>query len=480
VEKLNVEFKKFFSDKNFTYKSYVLEGNIYRMKKLMQLLDRHEIKYGFISDVSVKGFDYESSAQKSTSITHGLVVSTNQPKAKMVKVLFERNAKLSDSLTYDITAWSIPYAYGLNTIASKTIVPYEKNNTGFEFPLRIPEKTNSVAYVADWKNVADAAFLGQLLQAGIRVRFTEKAFTANGKTFDRGSLIITRGDNKKLDKFDDLVFDIAVLNFIQLSSLSSGFSDNGVDLGSPDVKEIKMPKVAVMSGKATNSLGFGELWYFFEQELKFPVTNINSDNFSANTLNSFNILILPNGNYRSTLNKEKLKALKNWVSRGGKVIAIGSSLNTFVGKDGFGLTKKEKSDEEKDKNNVVAYAKSERTNVSNYITGAIFKTKVDNTHPLAFGYGDSYFTLKLGSNAYNYLENGYTVSYLEDTKAVSGFAGHKAAKNIQNTLVFGEQRIGNGSMIYMVDNPMFRAFWENGKLFFVNAIFLVNNNSFEL
>ncbi|MGH1383907.1 hypothetical protein, partial [Kordia sp.] len=74
----------------------------------------------------------------------------------------------------------------------------------------------------------------------------------------------------------------------------------------------------------------------------------------------------------------------------------------------------------------------------------------------------------------------YTVSYLEDNKAVSGFAGYKAAKNIKNTLVFGEHRIGSGSMIYMVDNPMFRAFWENGKLFFANAIFLVNNNSFEL
>lgn len=65
-----------------------------------------------------------------------------------------------------------------------------------------------------------------------------------------------------------------------------------------------------------------------------------------------------------------------------------------------------------------------------------------------------------------------TVSYLEDNTAVSGFAGHKAIKNIKNTLVFGEHQIGNGSMIYMVDNPMFRAFWENGKLFFCQCYFL--------
>lgn len=475
--KLNTEFKKFFSSTDFTYKSYVLEGNTDRVNKLAKLLDRHEIKYGFISDVPVKGFDYENGTQKSTTVTHGLVVSTNQPKSKMVKVLFEPKAKLSDSVTYDITAWSIPYAYGLKTVASKTIVTPDAPNKSF---IQNTPNENATAYVARWNTVKDAAFLSQLLQKGIRVRFTEKAFTSSGEKFEKGTLIITKSDNKNTDGFYKIVNDLAQKNEITLSSLSSGFSDSGVDLGSPDVKEIKMPKVAVLSGDATSSLGFGELWYFFEQELKFSVTNVDSANFSASTLNSFNILILPNGNYNSLFDKKQLKTLQNWVSRGGKVIAIGSSLQTFVGKDGFGLSKKEKEEEKKDANNVVSYARSERERISNNITGAVFKTKVDNTHPLAFGYGDSYFTLKLGSSAYSYLKNGYTVSYLEDNKAVSGFAGYKAAKNIKNTLVFGEYRIGSGSMIYMVDNPMFRAFWENGKLFFANAIFLVNNNSFEL
>ncbi|QHI38826.1 hypothetical protein IMCC3317_42260 [Kordia antarctica] len=475
ADKLNLEFKKFFSKNDFTYKSYVLEGNQNRINKLAELLDRHEIKYGFTSNSSVKGFDYESSSQKSTTVPFGLVVSTNQPKANMVKVLFEPNATLSDSLTYDITAWSIPYAYGLKTVASKTLVASDPINKVFA----VNAEKDATAYVARWNTVNDAAFLSDLLQKGFRVRFSEKPFTSGGNTFDSGSLIITRSDNKNIEDLHKKVTDIANTSEITLSSLKSGFSDTGVDLGSPDVKEIKMPKVAVMSGKATRSLGFGELWYFFEQELKFPVTNINSSDFSANTLNSFNVLVLPDGNYESLFDEEKLKLLKNWVSRGGKVIAIGSSLKIFEGKDDFGLSKKEK-DEEDAKKTIVSYAKSEREKISNLITGAIFKTKVDNTHPLAFGYGESYFTLKLGSTAYNYLEKGYTVSYLEDTKAVSGFAGYKAAKNIENTLVFGEHRIGRGSMIYMVDNPMFRAFWENGKLFFANAVFLVNNTSYEL
>lgn len=477
AQKLATEFKKYFQASDFNYKSYVLGGNQDHIDKLTALLDQHEIQYGFTNNTSVRGYDYASGTQKNHFFDNGLVVSTNQPKSKMVKVLFEPDAKLSDSLTYDITAWSIPYAYGLNAVASKTLVASSNkakqstNNT---------TSSNTYAYVSDWNSVKDARFLSQLLKVGIRVRFTEKPFVSQGKQFDRGSLIITRTDNKNVLNFDQKLVAIANKSNMNLTSISSGFSTSGVDFGSPDIKEIKTPKVAVLSGDGTSSLSFGELWYFFEQELKFPVTNVNTSNFSASLLNKFNVLIIPNGSYYDVLDSDQLKLLKNWVSRGGKVIAIGGALRTFTDKEGFGLKRKVNDSKTSDDDTPVSYAKSEREGISNLITGAIFKTKVDASHPMAFGYKDSYFTLKLGSSAYAYLNNGYNVSYIDEANTVSGFAGYKAVQNIDNTLVFGEQRIGSGSMIYMVDNPLFRAFWENGKLFFVNAIFLVNNNSYEL
>ena len=59
--------------------------------------------------------------------TKDLVIHTQQPKGKMVKVLFEPNAKLTDSLTYDITAWSLPYAHGFKAIASTIKVSSRKD-----------------------------------------------------------------------------------------------------------------------------------------------------------------------------------------------------------------------------------------------------------------------------------------------------------------------------------------------------------------
>ena len=100
---------------------------------------------------------------------------------------------------------------------------------------------------------------------------------------------------------------------------------------------------------------------------------------------------------------------------------------------------------------------------------------------MAFGYPNYYFTLKLGSDSYRLLERGYNVAYLnENPKNVSGFTGSEAIKKLDNSLIFGEQRMGSGSIVYLVDNVMFRSFWENGKLFFVNSIFFVNNNLVEL
>ena len=176
-----------------------------------------------------------------------------------------------------------------------------------------------------------------------------------------------------------------------------------------------------------------------------------------------------------------MEKLQTWVKKGGKVIAIDGALNIFADHKDFALKRNVSKDTLTIKTNLTPYAERERESTNNLITGTIFKAKVDNTHPLAFGYDQNYFTLKSGSNAFSLLESGYNVAYLEEKpKPVSGFAGKNTLENLENSLIFGEERLGNGSIIYMVDNILFRNFWEHGKLFFVNAIFFVNNNAFEL
>jgi len=476
--KLNTEFKKFFTNTNATYKSYVLKNNNEdKTRRLKALLDTHQIAYENTESGSVKGYDYSSLKEEKMSVSlSDIVVHTDQPKGKMVKALFEPVTKLEDSLTYDITAWSLPYAHGFKAIASRNKVNSVLNVKSIT--IKNNTDKSSYAYISKWNSVADATFLGALLKANITPRFSEKPFSIAGKSYQRGTLIILRNDNKN-DSFDDKLVAIANKHQRKLFSVKSCFVSAGVDFGSYSVKPINKQNIAVLSGKETSSLSFGEIWHFFETQLHYPITNIDASDFENIKYTNYDVIIIPDGNYKKVLTKENLEKLKQWVQSGGTLIAIGNALMPFANKKEFSL-KEKKTNEEKISVDLTPYAGRERKNVTKLITGSIFKSLLDPTHPLAFGYGKAYFSLKLGSTSFEYLKKGNNVAYFDETtKTVSGFAGSTAVKKVPKSLLFGEEKLGNGSIIYMVDNPLFRSFWENGKLFVANAVFLLNSDKLD-
>lgn len=473
AQKLNDEFKKFYTNKNFTYKSYVLNGDQDKIDALTRLLDQHEITYQAGKQATVKGFRYKTGKTGSMKTSsNSLIIPGDQSKGTLVKVLFEPNAKLSDSVTYDITAWSLPHAYGLDAIATTTAV------SGTAYAKTESATTNlsesSYAFLTDWNSMNDARFLAELIQENIRVRYNYKPFTLDGKSYPRGTLIIAKGDNKNHKAYLGTLQKVAEKHNKNLTPAQTGFVDSGKDFGSGWVQVVNDVKIAVLSGEPTSTLRFGEIWHFFEQQLHYPFAVIDADYMNRVDLSEYDVLVLPGGwGYRRFMKEDTLKDLKEWVRNGGKLIAMGGSIDAISGEKGFGLNKKEiKKDSA---HTMRPFDGSERERIKNAITGAIFKTKVDNTHPLAFGYNDNYFTLKLGNDAFDYMSEGNVV-YLEEkqNKPVSGFAGSIAQKNIDKTLVFGVEDFGRGSVVYMVDNPLFRGFWENGKLFFANALFMVD------
>ncbi len=480
ASKINSEFAKFFDNRNLKYKSYVLKGTQDNLSALATLLDRHEITYEFATNGKASGFSYTKNDQGSMSYDLAMVIHTDQPKGKMVKVLLEPDAKLSTPLTYDITAWSLPHAYGLDAIASTTKV---STNSGNPFSKVInQQRMDAPGYIAKWNSMEDAKFLAGLLKAGIKVRFTEKPMTNGGQKYDRGTLIITKSDNKNNKNFVDHLYKIADVNSRKLIPATSSFSDAGPDFGSPDIKLINPPKIALLKGDGTSSLSYGATWYYFEQTLGYPVTSIEADRMGRVNLDQFDIIIMPSGWYGSVLNEGTLSKVQSFVRGGGKIIAIDRALGAFAGKSGFSLKRNTTPDDKKEKKeNLTPYAEREEASVTNFITGSIFKTNVDPTHPMAFGYGNTYYSLKLGSSSYKHLDSGFNVAYItDDVTNVAGFAGDVAKSKLGKSLVFGEERMGSGSIIYMVDDPLFRGFWQNGKLFFANALFFTNNNAFRL
>jgi hypothetical protein len=65
------------------------------------------------------------------------------------------------------------------------------------------------------------------------------------------------------------------------------------------------------------------------------------------------------------------------------------------------------------------------------------------------------------------------VGYVKKANYVSGFTGANIKQKLQDGTLFGVEDLGRGSMVYLADDPLFRSFWENGKLLFSNAVFFV-------
>ena len=105
------------------------------------------------------------------------------------------------------------------------------------------------------------------------------------------------------------------------------------------------------------------------------------------------------------------------------------------------------------------YDERKRNNISNAINGGIYKTILDNSHPIGLGYSTDYYTLKRSALAYSLLEKGFNVSYIpEGATAVAGFVGKNVANAQEKSLIIGSESIGKGSVSYFVDNPIFRSF----------------------
>ncbi|MFT5383351.1 MAG: hypothetical protein ACI81W_000749 [Saprospiraceae bacterium] len=486
AKKLRDNFEKYFKESinnpQGKYKTFIIAGtnNEAKLQSLCKFLDKHRIKYGKAGKVK-KGatvYSYISNGNTDYEIKENdLLISAHQAKGVLAQVLFEPDPFLIDSLTYDITAWSAPHAFGLEAYASTERI---NPDGAYIFDTFKASKNygEPYAYLAPWNTLADARFLGNILSRDIKVRAAVKNFTLSGVTYPAGTLVITRADNRKNKDFDKIVRAIADQNEKTLVAATTGLAEAGHDLGSSNMQLLTMPKIALLHGDRVSGNAFGHTWHYLEQDLGYPITVLAETKLSNAKLDNYNVIIMQEGRY--SLNNSETEKLKSWVSSGGRLIAVGRAISSLAEKEGFNIkrksSEKEMSKLEKDarkmNHRLDSFGDQERNSISDQMPGAIFKLKMDNTHPLAFGLPDYYFSLKTSAADYAYLEEGWNVGYIPKELTVLGFAGANVKKKMKETVVFGVQEMGSGKVIYLVDNPMYRGFWKQGKFLFSNAIFM--------
>ena len=513
-ERVVKEFQTFFKTANSIqsekYKTYIISNDNHKNKlnDFTDLLDLNGIKYGRLikkTQMVNNAFAYESGEKESIKVmVEDILISTKQNMSVLTQVLFEPQTAVSDTLTYDITAWSLPYAYGLKAFATeKELLIQEYVSPIAPTHLEFLE-SGDYGILAKWGSLNALKFLADLLKNKVVVRVAEKSFTHNDINYDPGALFISPQGNEHLGKtLYKIIRTAAMKHNPDLVSISTGKSSKGIDLGSFNFRVVKSPRIAVLNGDGVSGGNFGEIWHYFEQQIEYPISVFNSSDFKSIPFDDLDVLILPNGSYgflktevspSAQVKKETSASmlikqspppvLLNWVNRGGRLVVIGSAMKKFVDQKGYGLVKYEsevakKEAKKNDEKQQLAergkkYSDRKRKKLIDNTYGSIVKVEMDKSHPLAFGYNDQYFALKLEKTLYPLLPKGWNVGTLKDPDShIAGFMGHRIKKKIQNNLMFGVHEAKKGSIIYIADNLLFRSFWYNGKLLLGNAVFIV-------
>ena len=485
-DRLTENFRGYFStaerEPQGEYLTYVIPASTPpgKLRRLRQLLDRNGISYGrATTSYSGNLYGYRSGKVAEGKVKEGdLVISAYQPRSVLTQVLFDPAAVVKDSITYDITGWSVPLAYGLDAYASRTRLDLKAapfDDRAVSLPT-VTTLSNAYAIAIPWEDMTAAAVLTDALRHDIQVRTATTDFVFGQDRFPAGSLVITRADNTNNADYVRHLHAALERHGVMPKTIATGFSTSGGDLGSSNYQLVSGKKVAILGGEGVGVNEFGQVWWFFDQDMSYPASIFDPEAIGSVFSGDYDVLVLPSGRYDLADRSDDLKA---WVRAGGKVIAIGRANSSLAKLDGFNLTEK-KADEEGDdsasdkKDRLLPYGNRERRFISTFNPGAVVKVEMDATHPLAFGIGNSYFSIKTGTDTYDYLEDGVTAGRLRTEAAISGFIGATAKQEIEETLIFGVQEMGRGSVVYLVDNPLYRGFWEEGKLLFCNALFQVN------
>ena len=534
VREFAAQFEGVLSEPEGDYGSYLIRGNNHpdKIHSLLRYLDDQQIRYGLSGrSASVEGYDYQSGEAGTVQVSErDILISARQPQSRLVQTLFEPQPALSDSVTYDITAWEAHYRFGLEGSAITSLlepsqpvtaesyrqqfmdeesqldgeptqgfqnlvedqevrvrssnqsdtVQREGAETGApagerrESLMRTTESDSPYAWVLPWNSMDDARFLAEIMRHDVRARFAMNPFRLEGETFDRGTVIITQAGNRHLEALDSLVTRAAESHSRSLFRSTTGAVSRGSDFGSATVRSTTPPAVAMVAGPVTDASSAGEIWHFFDQQLHYPLTVLNVDQLKETSLETFDVLILPPGTWSGVFDHDFQERLKTWIGRGGRLIAVGSANRQLAGLEGFSLTLKDNEQElhlDDPASGLAIFGDQAREAMRQANRGSVFRITMDPTHPLAFGYSDHYFSMKLDATPYSYLENGWSVGTIRSDAHMSGFAGEQARAALEHSLSFGVQEMGSGAVYYLIDNPLFRGFWENGKLLFVNAIF---------
>ncbi len=448
-------------------KAYVFgdSNDLNKSIQFLQMLKYHQIKvYSLGKDITANGINFKGATS--------LIVPTEQPQYKVIKAIFEKTLTYKDSLFYDITAWTMPLAFGL-PFSDLNASNYSSALLGPDAKLSRPDRMtveSKYAYLIKWTDLNAPALLNELLNEGVLVKVATSSFEpAEGRKFDYGTLLIPV--QQPVVSAVNLRTILAKLTWkygVRVESAEGGASFNGVDLGSGKFVPVTKPSIAMIVGPGVNATDAGEIWHLLDQRMNMPTTHLETAVFNRTEISRYNTIIMVGGTY-ADLNKDKLKS---WVQAGGTLILTEEAVS-WASQNGITEVKFKRAKSPVDSLQKLTYVDRSQIDGAQQVNGAIFGADVDLTHPLTYGYNQKTVSLFKSNRVFmEKSKNPYaTPFYYGSNPLQSGWVSKENKDAIKNSAAVVVTTVGTGRVISIADNPNFRAFWLGGTKLFMNAIF---------
>jgi hypothetical protein len=475
---------------------YLLEGKRpARTAALAQLLKNNGIEVSRLTaTANATASEIVSGKSQSHSLPAGTyVIPLNQPASRLAQTLLERHqdmgaefVKRQEARTkrglpdeiYDATSWSLPIAFDVTCLAATTPAsgPVEKLTNVPQIGRVVGSKAK-VAYLIAGDDDAALASLCRFHDKNLRVHVMSEPVKVNGQSFPRGSLVLRVSDNPV--SLHDAVAEVARSCGAVVHAIDTGFVDGGASFGGPHVHHARPPRTLLLIDRPANN-GVGHAWYLFDRVWNTPVTRVVARLLPEVNLDKFDVLVLPNGNYKSDAPSEDMvRRLKDWIHGGGTLILVGGAAEWATGKKVKLLASEvekraaESISADKDKADDKSPKKEKRPPLA--VPGAFLRAAVDTDHFLTWGLDEESILHMSGDRIFTPLQpadgkNLITFSKKDDLLA-SGYCWPQTLKQIAGKPYLMYQPLGRGHIVAFADDPTYRAFSPQTQRLFFNAVF---------
>lgn len=474
-------FKKNVEDGKRDSRKAFIVGEKYdqsRLTKFVEMVHRQQVKmFELGKDVTVDGVEYERGK--------AYVIPLDQPQYRLILGMFQRQTTFTDSIFYDVSAWTLPLAFNLEY--SEMGNSYSRNILGN--PVRevalpygnLSATENDYAFAFEWDEYYAPATLYHLLENDLLVKVAARPFkgltTKGERDFTYGTVIVpTQNQPKSGKELLEILREAARLGHVEIHGLTTGLTSTGIDLGSRNMEPLKLPKVLLAVGSGVGSYDAGEIWHLLDTRYQMPVTKVDVRSISPQLLEQFNVVILPSGSYGDI----QTDAIRNWVQDGGVLIACENAVRWLEGRKLATLTFKKKPEDKRIEGRGT-YDKAELDKAALNLSGAIFEAELDVTHPICYGYRRAKLPIFRSSNQFiEPPENDYAMPLAFSNQPLMAGYMHEQFENVaagSASVVVGAK--GNGRVIAFQDNTNFRAFWYGTNKLLANAIFFGHTISWQ-